>query len=1099
MYGSSINKLGKMERNKKVKEGNCIFPFKYKHKTHTNCFPTEKGDICATSVNERQTLQTYGYCNKKKSTVKKEPSQKSNSKTLKIKKSNKKRKLKLKTNESELNTSIQNSNMKVYNDEFIELLGKLYTILMSQGEVFRARAYKKAQETIMSITEDIVNVSQLKGKKGIGETILKKLNEYVETGTLALLEREKNNPVAIFTTIYGVGPKKAKELVEKHNIKTVEELRENKNLLNDKQLIGLKYFEAINERIPRKEIDQYNKLFTKLFNEIKESTSTFEIVGSYRRKTQTSGDIDVIITDKENKKEIFDKFIDLLIEKGIIIEILSKGSIKSLVIAQLPDKTPRRVDFMYTTPDEYPFAILYFTGSAIFNTIMRQIALDAGFSMNEHGMYTMIERKKGSKVNHVFNTEKDIFDFLNMEYKEPHERTDSRAVVVKTNSNSKTSQEKKEKSIIIKVKNKKKRKTLKKIKIKTYSSKEHLETFALEGIDYLKQLSQDDLSKMLKDANDAYYNKEPLITDSQFDILKEYIEQEYPKNQVLQNIGAPIEKYEKNKVKLPYFMGSMDKIKPDTRALSQWMTSYKGPYVLSTKLDGISALYSTEEEKPKLFTRGNGVYGMDITHLLRYLKLPVINNTTIRGELIMSKTTFKNKYSDEWSNARNLVSGIVNAKTPVPDRYPDIDFVAYEVIQPVMKSSEQFNWLQTNYPKVALHEFTDIISNESLSRTLISWRESYEYEIDGVIATNDKIYSRRDGNPKHSVAFKMVLSDQIVEAKVIDVLWSPSKDGYLKPRIRIEPVTIGGAKIEYATAFNAGFVEEKKIGIGAIIQLIRSGDVIPHIMDVITPAPQAKMPNVPYKWNDTHVDIILINASQDENVKLKNITSFFVGLGVIGLSSGNIKRMMKASFDSVQKILQMRISDFLQVDGFKEKMANKLYFSIQEKIEEVTLSKLMVISNIFGRGMGEKRIESVLEFYPDILTSIESENDKIHKISQISGFAKKTAQLFVSNISKFITFINEIGLQEKLRPKTPEKKNSQHPLFKKSILMTGFRDKDLERKIKDVGGKIASAVSKNTFIVLVKDIHEETGKANKARELNVPLILPEDFITKFQL
>ena len=75
----------------------------------------------------------------------------------------------------------------------------------------------------------------------------------------------------------------------------------------------------------------------------------------------------------------------------------------------------------------------------------------------------------------------------------------------------------------------------------------------------------------------------------------------------------------------------------------------------------------------------------------------------------------------------------------------------------------------------------------------------------------------------------MVLSDQVVEAKVVDVLWAPSKDGYLKPRVRIEPVVIGGARIEYATAFNGAFVENK-IGIGAVVRMVRSGDVIPYIM-----------------------------------------------------------------------------------------------------------------------------------------------------------------------------------------------------------------------------------------------------------------------------
>ena len=118
----------------------------------------------------------------------------------------------------------------------------------------------------------------------------------------------------------------------------------------------------------------------------------------------------------------------------------------------------------------------------------------------------------------------------------------------------------------------------------------------------------------------------------------------------------------------------------------------------------------------------------------------------------------------------------------------------------------------------------------------------------------------------------MVLSEQVVEAKVLDVLWTPSKDGYLKPRVRIEPVNIGGVTIEYATAFNADFVEKNKLGVGAVIQLVRSGDVIPHIMAVISQATKAKMPDLPYEWNDSW-----ITEKLEEMLKVLNSDSLPLG------------------------------------------------------------------------------------------------------------------------------------------------------------------------------------------------------------------------------
>ena len=149
------------------------------------------------------------------------------------------------------------------NEKFMELMEKLADIMLKQGEPFRARAYQKAQETIMAYEGDILSPEDLKGKPNIGSTIMEKLNEYIQTGTLKVLEREKNNPVNILGEIYGVGPKKAKELVEK-GITSIAQLREKQDLLNDVQKVGLRYYEDVLKRIPRAEIEEYNKIIKKI-------------------------------------------------------------------------------------------------------------------------------------------------------------------------------------------------------------------------------------------------------------------------------------------------------------------------------------------------------------------------------------------------------------------------------------------------------------------------------------------------------------------------------------------------------------------------------------------------------------------------------------------------------------------------------------------------------------------------------------------------------------------------------------------------------------------------------------------------------------------
>jgi DNA ligase (NAD+) len=1001
----------------------------------------------------------------------------------------------------------ENKKEKRYNEEFIDLMEKLNGIMLKQGEPFRARAYQKAQETIMSYPDDIISPNQLKGKPNIGSTILEKLNEYVNTGTLRVLEREKTNPINILGDIYGVGPKKAQELVVA-GIKTIDELRARQNeLLNDIQKVGLKYYEQIQERIPRTEIEEFEKIFRENFKNVSKGfpDANFEIVGSYRRGAQTSGDIDIIITGKTGV--VYKNFVDELLKTGIILEILSRGPSKTLVIAELPGTTEhkriaRRIDFLYAPPDEFAFAILYFTGSKIFNTVMRQYGLNKGYTFNEHGIYKMENKKKGEKIVKSFKTEKDIFDFLGLQFKTPIERKDGRDVVpymdVDAHNENIEKHSPTSSTDIFQIVPVKKNKTIKKKTTKpeleiiedNTEIINIIEDFKQNGISVLKQLNEKQLIDIIHLANTKYYNQTPIMTDNQYDIVKEYIEDSFPNIAVISEIGAEVER---NKVKLPYEMASMDKIKPDTTALTSWMNKFKGPYVLSCKLDGVSGLYTTEGDKPKLYTRGNGKIGQDVSHLIPFLKLPNTKGIVIRGEFIIPKTVFEQKYKSTFANPRNMVAGIINHKH-ISDSVVDLHFVAYEVIVPHKKPSDQMEFLGTINVERVLHEIVNNLSNELLSKILVDWRKTYIYEIDGVIVSDDKIYSRKSGNPDHAFAFKMVLSDQIAEAKVVDVIWTPSKDGYLKPRVQIEPINLGGVRIEYATGFNGAFIKDNNIGIGSTIELIRSGDVIPHIKSVTVPAEHPKMPSVPFKWNNTHVDIMLENASEDPTVKEKNITGFFRGIGVEGLSSGNILRLIKAGYDTVSEIINMSEEDFLKVEGFKGKMAHKIYTGIQDKLKEASIITLMAASNIFGRGFSDKKMELILDELPDILISDESDDEKINAVASIKGMAIKTAEAFVDKIDDFKEFLIECSIEDKMYFKsTPKNMDINHPLFDKTIVLTGTRDKDIIEFLKNVGAKQGSSVSKSTFMVVAKNKDEDTGKAEEARKLNVTIMSIEEF------
>jgi NAD-dependent DNA ligase/DNA polymerase/3'-5' exonuclease PolX len=974
------------------------------------------------------------------------------------------------------------------NEKLAKTMSKMADIMNRNGEPMRSKAYKKAEETILTIPYEIKSINDVKGKPGIGESMLHKVKEYLETGKLACIEGEENKPEIILTNVYGIGPQKAKELV-KNGITDIKTLIEKQNdVLNDVQKKGLKYYDDILKQIPRMEIDEYNKIFKKTFEKIATNKSQYEIVGSYRRGLSSSGDIDVIITSNPERigsQNIFENFINSLISQKIIVEILSRGKNKCLVISKIPKSdTYRRTDFLYSTIEEYPFSILYFTGSKGFNTVMRGHALQQGYSLNEHGLSNSKDGIKGQLIDQPFTDEKSIFDFLKLEYKTPIERVDGRSVVPITQN------------IVIPINN---------------EDIQKMTEFKTHGISVLEKMNENTLIKLVQTANHEYYNENnTILSDNEYDIIKEYISNRFPKNAILEEIGAPPPIQSKNKITLPYEMPSMDKIKPDSGSLKNWVEKYKGPYVLSCKLDGVSAMYICDKSNTyKLYTRGNGHIGQDISHLINILKLPKIQkNMAIRGELIISKSIFKTKYMEEFANARNLVSGIVNRKI-TDEKTTDLHFVTYEIIEPQMKPREQMELLQKIGLEVVFNKIENTITNELLSDILIDWRKNYEYEIDGIIVSNNAIYPREHGNPEHSFAFKMVMSDQVAEAKVIDVLWEASKDGYLKPRVRIEPIQLAGVRIEYATGFNGKFIEDNKIGIGSIIVMVRSGDVIPYIKSVTTQSEKAKMPTVSYIWNKTHVDILLENPNDDIMVQEKNVALFFVSLEVEGLAKGNIKKLFAIGKTSVPKILKMNIADFEMVEGFKRKMSEKIFHSIKDKVEKATLIDIIIASGKMGRGLGERKIQLILSKYPAILTSNESNETKEEMLRQVDGIGKENAHEFVKNIPNFISFLKECQLEYKLENITlninnvtsnnvtvnnmTPISNNTHALFGKKIVMTKVRDAEIIEFMKKNGIIMENTMKKDVFVLIVASNKVASNKTIFAEKNGIPIMTVDEF------
>jgi len=237
----------------------------------------------------------------------------------------------------------------------------------------------------------------------------------------------------------------------------------------------------------------------------------------------------------------------------------------------------------------------------------------------------------------------------------------------------------------------------------------------------------------------------------------------------------------------------------------------------------------------------------------------------------------------------------------------------------------------------------------------------------------------------------------------------------------------------------------------------------------------------------------------DSTVRDKTTLAFFKTINVDGLKEGNLKKIIAAGYDTIGKILEIKVDDLSEIPGFKEKMANKIYTSMKTQIGKVELPLLMDASNTFGHGMGENRFKLILKQYPDIVESNESNEEKRGMVSDIDGFAEKTAMKFVKNINEFKKFLKKNKLEYKLKEKPKKKKvNKSHPLYDKKILMSGFRDESIVMKIRDIGGQISSSVSKHLNFLVVKDNKTAGSKLKKAKEFNnIKIITKDDFVNKY--
>lgn len=299
--------------------------------------------------------------------------------------------------------------------------------------MYRLKSIDLARKIIEKNPDKIINLKELEQIKGIGPGTIKRIEEIMKTGKLSEIKITKIDEAFLkimeeLEESYGIGKKTAYDLFKKHNIKSMEELKNKVDsgeiLVNDIIKKGLKYVGKINIQIPHDEITEiHDFLMNNLF---KIQVELFGVVcGSYRREKKTSGDVDFIVTHPKFKtKKDLDKYIHFfqafllkLKNEGFMIEFLTGAKVETKFMGIFKWKNIiGRIDIRFIPYESYYYALLYFTGSKDFNTNMRLVAISHGLKLNEYGLYH--KSNKSFKVE----SEKDIFDLLEMEYIQPYLR-----------------------------------------------------------------------------------------------------------------------------------------------------------------------------------------------------------------------------------------------------------------------------------------------------------------------------------------------------------------------------------------------------------------------------------------------------------------------------------------------------------------------------------------------------------------------------------------------------------------------------------------------------------------------------------------------------
>ena len=613
----------------------------------------------------------------------------------------------------------------------------------------------------------------------------------------------------------------------------------------------------------------------------------------------------------------------------------------------------------------------------------------------------------------------------------------------------------------------------------------------------IPKIPKDDRCRLYYNARVAYYDGSPILTDEEYDALEEtLIECGYSNFIKSLRTGAPV-RGTKLVQALDVPQASLNKVKDsDVNRLRLALTAVRKfglQCACMPKWDGssVQAVYR-KGKLTSLITRGNGKLGKNVSHLIPYLNIPKhidsaeIPKLVLRMEANMPKSVFANSWSGVFESSRAVASGLLNRET-YHDAMEDLDFRVLRVMYPRyaltdgIDYAKRLGFLVTPYKKLNLDRLLENpeVTRDALVRLLENARNKIDYLLDGLVlcSTSNLLPEDTDENPKFAFSFKVNDMDSAPVVTIRHVRWSISSFGVLIPTAIFDPVVLGESKVSKATLHNGVWAKTRNVGVGSKIKVLKSGDIIPHVVAVVKSTSWTPPPPELGEYVEDGALLRILNPLKSPEVRAARIARFFKTLEVDGFAIAMARKMVAAGFDSVPKVLRMTEDAFRRLDGIKDS-AVKHAATIQSlKRRPLPLAELAVASGKFTRGVGIQRIRAAEDSIPNLYKLEDISPEPIRR-NLVIACGPQAADNLVEDWSKFRAWLRVTGLTVA----KPIPVNSTGPLAGHVGLWTGYRDKAEEKLFVELGGVIAGSFSSKVTVVffLADKITDKVTRAGNA-------------------